>query len=812
MSIRKNYKAFKRNIKKFLKSRAFRAKFKYVKYSETLPINERAILFESYTATSFSGSCFYIYEEILKDSSLKDYKKYITVKKNKREQVKNLLESHGYHDYVLVEEHSTEFCKALATAKYLFNNSTFPTYFIKRNEQVYFNTWHGTPLKTLGRSIKSAPHEIGNTQRNFFMADYLLYPNEFMFGHMRKDYMLNELFPGNYVLNGYPRNYVFYDIERQKKVREALEISDMQVICYMPTWRGTTDKKEVRTQELATLYYLNELDRKLQDNQVLFVNLHNFIRDRIKLDDYKHIRFFPEEYETYEFLSCADCLITDYSSVFFDFANTRRKIILFGYDKEEYFEDRGVYISYDSLPFPIVETVPALLKEINDPKVKDYTSFTETYCPWDYQDSAKFIVENVFHDKDSLNLIAGPSFSNHKENIVIFGGALTQNGLTTSLRGLLNHIDTEKANFFVLFYRKKAKKHIYVINNFPKEINYISIQGPKTMSFTEAICQALYFRFNCTSDFVMKHVNTMYKREVRRIFGPNHFDTMIHFTGYERNIAMLMNNMQDTKRIMYVHNDMSQEQNTRSNYHIPSIFQTYKVCEEIVPVRESLKSVLLEMIPDLDPDKIVTVHNVNNIEPIKENAKHPLTFEDVTFSTHTVVEINKILNDDKIFKFVNVARFSPEKGLKRLIAAFELFHQKYHNTVLFIIGGHGSEFDEILQYVEDHQLTSIVLIKSLSNPFPIVSRCNTFILSSFYEGLPMSIMEALILGVPVVSTDIAGPREFLSQGYGELVSDSQKGVYDGLEKAYKHELQVKPFDAEAFNERALKEFYDAVGL
>lgn len=332
------------------------------------------------------------------------------------------------------------------------------------------------------------------------------------------------------------------------------------------------------------------------------------------------------------------------------------------------------------------------------------------------------------------------------------------------------------------------------------------------MSFTEAICQALYFRFNCTSDFVMKHVNTMYKREVRRIFGPNHFDTMIHFTGYERNIAMLMNNMQDTKRIMYVHNDMSQEQNTRSNYHIPSIFQTYKVCEEIVPVRESLKPVLLEMIPDLDPDKIVTVHNVNNIEPIKENAKHPLTFEDVTFSTHTVVEINKILNDDKIFKFVNVARFSPEKGLKRLIAAFELFHQKYNNTVLFIIGGHGSEFDEILQYVEDHQLTSIVLIKSLSNPFPIVSRCNTFILSSFYEGLPMSIMEALILGVPVVSTDIAGPREFLSQGYGELVSDSQEGVYDGLEKAYKHELQVKPFDAEAFNERALKEFYDAVGL
>jgi len=53
-------------------------------------------------------------------------------------------------------------------------------------------------------------------------------------------------------------------------------------------------------------------------------------------------------------------------------------------------------------------------------------------------------------------------------------------------------------------------------------------------------------------------------------------------------------------------------------------------------------------------------------------------------------------------------------------------------------------------------------------------------LSSSYEGLPMSIMEALILHKPVVSTSITGPKEFLEQGYGYLVDDSEEGLYEGM--------------------------------
>ena len=83
-------------------------------------------------------------------------------------------------------------------------------------------------------------------------------------------------------------------------------------------------------------------------------------------------------------------------------------------------------------------------------------------------------------------------------------------------------------------------------------------------------------------------------------------------------------------------------------------------------------------------------------------------------------------------------------------------------------------------------------------------------MSSYYEGLPMSIMEALILNKPVVCTDIQGPREFLSQGYGYLVDDSSEGVYKGFMDSYEKNLNLKHFDSNDFNRQALQEFYDTI--
>lgn len=806
--MKKNYNAIKRNVRKLFKSSFFRAKIKYTKYYEKLSIKEQEILIESYSGSSISGNGYQLLLAILEETRLDNYKIYVAVQKKAHEEIALYLKEKGITRPILVETHSKQYVKCLATCKYLINNSTFPSYFIKKDGQIYYNSWHGTPLKTLGRSIASSPNEIGNTQRNFFMADYLLYPNRFTFEHMKEDYMLDNFYKGKYVLSGYPRNGAFYDDAMKQAIREEMEVEEKKVICYMPTWRGTLDSKNNQEQYINIMFYLYKIDKALKEDQIMYVKLHNYVSSIIDFRVFKRIKPFPSKYETYEFLSIADCLITDYSSVFFDFANTGKKIILFAYDKKEYLQDRGMYLDMDTLPFPIVESVTDLITELNDlQNYKSYDDFVKTYCTYDSNDASKKIVDLVFFNQSKdIKIIEGTSFANDKENVLIYGGALTKNGITTSLRGLLHNINLDKRNYTVIFYRNAVKKNNYVISDFPKQLSYISIQGQKDLTLVEAIVHFLVFRLNRNSAWTRKHLDKIYRREVKRILYNQHFDDVIHFTGYEKHIANLFGKLEDTKKIMYVHNDMAKEGKLKSNYHTASILEAYRTYDYIVGVRDSMEHEIASLLPKGSKAKIKIVHNVNNIEHINHQATLPLEFNDDTFSTHTVEEIEEIINNKENLIFINIARYSPEKGIDRLIAAFEEYQMNNPHAYLIVIGGLGVLFKQILQHVRELELDHIVLIRSLNNPFPLLARSDAFVLSSLYEGLPMSIMEALILKIPVISTDITGPREFLQQGYGQLVPDSTKGIRQGFEMFEQGKVAASTFDAKRFNEQAIEEF------
>ena len=95
----------------------------------------------------------------------------------------------------------------------------------------------------------------------------------------------------------------------------------------------TKRKNKEQIQEIKM--YFDEIDKKLTDDQILYIKLHVFVKSNIDCSEYKHIKEFPNEYETYDFLNVADILITDYSSVFFDYANTGKKNILIPYGKED---------------------------------------------------------------------------------------------------------------------------------------------------------------------------------------------------------------------------------------------------------------------------------------------------------------------------------------------------------------------------------------------------------------------------------------------------------------------------------------------
>ena len=424
-----------------LKNPYWWAKCRYIRYYDRLPLDEYGILLESEHGKKLDGNIFYLLRYLSGNEKYAGYRIYLSATGRNKRRFKAFLKNHGINKVHIVITASDEYMRLLAGVKYLVNDTSFAPYFLKKEGQIYLNTWHGTPLKSLGKNIQTGPHSIGNVQRNFVCSDFLLFPNEYTKDHIIKDYMLANISKSKCVLSGYPRNEAFFDNDSRKWLREELDLSDKRVYAYMPTFRGGVNTGATQKSDAYMIYYLCELDKQLTENEVLYVNLHPIVmKSGIDFRQFQHIRKFPENYETYEFLNIADILITDYSSVFFDFANTGHKIILFPYDKEEYLTDRGMYLSMDELPFPQVRDEKELLRELRSKKQYDDREFLSKFAPYEGIDATQKLCDYTILGEET-NLKTEEIPNNKKENVLLYVGNLAGNGITTSMRALLDTID-----------------------------------------------------------------------------------------------------------------------------------------------------------------------------------------------------------------------------------------------------------------------------------------------------------------------------------------------------------------------------------
>lgn len=785
------------------------ARYRYTAYYEKLPVSDDTVLIECFNGDGITGNPFWLLNAICKDERLKDYKIYVAANPKYFHSVRDTLAAHGFEGAQAVVKYDRLYLKLLASAKYLITDVSLPIFFIKKPGQVFLNTWHGTPLKGLGRNIRDNPHTIGNVQRIFLMSDYLLYPNRFTFDRMREDYMIAPFFNGKYVLSGYPRNDILFDREAADSVREKLGLSDKRIAVYMPTYRDCADGDEKKYHGQMLQNALEALDRSADESLVVIAKLHHLAAGSIDFSAYRRVIPFPAEYETYEVLAAADCLITDYSSVMFDFADTGRKIVLYAYDSRNYQNTRSMYFPIEELPFPVVNDADALVREVSAKEYKAYGDEMKKFTQYDNPHSAQKLIDLVFFGQksDGMEVIDGAAYHNGRPNILIYAGTLIKNGITTALMGILENADTSRCNYLLTFYQRKVGENKETVNRFGRDVGYLPMPDGKPITYYEAVCQYLYFHFNLHFRFIRSAVRRISARDALRCFCGIPFHAAIHYTGYEKFFIHVINAM-DTRKIIYVHNDILKESNSKSFVHYPSMMTAYHQFDRIVVVRDSMRPEIKSYIPTAPDDRIYTAHNLNNIEWIRSRAAQEPAFDSDTFCNVSLERVREIMADPAAVRWINIARFSPEKGLDRLVEAFCELNKTHRETYLFIVGGYGPSFDELRSQIECCGCDHIVLIKSISNPYPLLNACHAFILASRYEGLPMTVMEALILGKPVVSTDIPGPGEFLREnGCGLLVEDSTAGVLDGLNAYYDGRLDsLRPFDAQGFNDTAMREF------
>lgn len=140
-----------------------------------------------------------------------------------------------------------------------------------------------------------------------------------------------------------------------------------ETFAYMPTWRGAMSSGANKGgYEAEVRDLLTKFDSTLTDKQIMYVNLHPLVKDKVPIEGYKHIVKFPDDVDSYSFLNAVDVLITDYSSVFFDFSITRKPIVLFMYDYDAYMAERGMYMDVRDLPFRKIYTMNEMLAYLHE--------------------------------------------------------------------------------------------------------------------------------------------------------------------------------------------------------------------------------------------------------------------------------------------------------------------------------------------------------------------------------------------------------------------------------------------------------------
>lgn len=395
-----------RLLKRGLKSKHKFYTYLYNNFFIRSKIDERLIVFESFLGKNYSDSPKYIYQHMLGQAY--DYKYVWVVNKKskiipgKAKQVKRFSLSHYYY---------------LAKAKYWISNARMPLRFSKRPDNIYLQTWHGTPLKKLGLDIKDVQMPGTNTgkyrlrfTKETLRWDYLVSPNQYSTNIFRRAFKYEKEF----LEFGYPRNDILYANNNEKyidKLKRKLKLSiDKKVILYAPTWRDD-DFFEKGSYKFDVKLDLEWMRQEISDEYIIVLRMHYLIANKLNINQYEGFVF---DFSTYDDIAelylISDILITDYSSVFFDFANLKRPILYYTYDLEKYRDTlRGFYIDIENdVPGPLLfntKEVITAIREIDviaDVYSNKYEEFYNRFCEWDDGLASQNIVDKVFKNRNHM--------------------------------------------------------------------------------------------------------------------------------------------------------------------------------------------------------------------------------------------------------------------------------------------------------------------------------------------------------------------------------------------------------------------------
>ena len=812
------------NSSDFLKASAacYEARKKY-------SVEEKTILYESYFGRGMICNPFALFSYMLNDSSFKDFKHiWVLDKTESNEHYRRQYAD--YENVIFVEPESEQYFEWLSKAKYLLNNVTFKPYFAKKKNQIVVNTWHGIPLKHMGYDEVDGKLKAANMVRNFLFTDFIVSPSEYTTKLFKNAYKLENIYAGKYIEAGSPRIDLSFNTDKESLIAEMKTVgvnvdSDKEIVVYAPTWTGSYDNPDIDQKKYDDI--INEIELALGKDkyQVLF-KPHQIVYKYLEEASLMKDNYIPAIIDTNRLLSLTDILITDYSSIFFDYLPLNRKIVFYITDYASYENERGVYFDIDSLPGPVCRTMDDLIEVLrqidnidslyNKNNLLQYKSIVSK----EDGEACKRIIDTIFFGNDDYIIEENLK----KKRLLFHTDIVLRNGISSSLLNLLNLIDTNKydVTFYAIGNRSLVREYVYKL---PDSVRVL--YRSSGISGDVIDCAR---RFYCTDHAIVdiddhRFPDYLYKTEFSRCFGDVHFDCIINFSGFSSFYVNILRFAEDSRQLIWMHNVMTEEYERISEGK--KVFETtlnnvFKIYPELDMFISCSETTMLHNRKDLATketyDKFDYLSNSINTKNIFEGKERidTLTVNERQYlilesSNNGITKRIVPYPKEDAYNFVCMGRLADAKNHENLIKAFARVVKEHSNSMLYIIGDGPlqARLNTVVNSLGLHN--NVILTGNISNPFALMSKCDCFVLPSYYEGQPMVILEARCLGLSIIESDFDTVKDSMLPNGQLIIGTSIEEIHKGLLQYINGEVpSTYKFDSEEYNLNIANKFYSLV--
>ena len=224
--------------------------------------------------------------------------------------------------------------------------------------------------------------------------------------------------------------------------------------------------------------------------------------------------------------------------------------------------------------------------------------------------------------------------------------------------------------------------------------------------------------------------------------------------------------VQAKRKIAWVHTDYSTIETD-----IDMDLKMWNKFDYIMAVSEECKNAFLKKYPILK-DKVKVMENITSPDFIREMARE---------------NIEENIKNDNSFKLVSVARLSHAKGIDNAVRALKVLHNRGLTNIKWYVVGYGGDEQMIRNLIKENNLEdSFILLGKKVNPYPYINAGDIYVQPSRYEGKAVTVVEAQILGKPVVITNYTTAKSQVRDNIdGYICKLSVEGIADGIEKLYR---------------------------